>query len=96
MNIKGMRLATGCGKTVAFFAVEWPGHMTINECRLVEGRNGLFAGMFQKEYTQAGVKKYKSIVFLERSLQDKITAAAIEEYQRLGGAAEEGGDDLPF
>jgi len=85
--IKDMRLATGCGKTVAFFSVEWPGTMTVNECKLVDGKNGLFAGMPQKEYTQGGVKKYKNIVKLEKESQETINTAAIEEYRRLTGAA---------
>jgi DNA-binding cell septation regulator SpoVG len=96
MNIK-MRLATGCGKTVAFFSVEWPGHMTVNECKLIDGKNGLFVGLPQKEYTQDGVKKYKAIVYVERDLQDKITTAAGEEYRRLTGEpAQESYDDIPF
>lgn len=98
MNIK-MTLATGtgAGKTVAFFSVEWPEKMTITECRLVEGKNGLFAGMPQKEYTQAGVKKFKNIVRLGKDLQEKINAAAIEEYQRLSGAtAPQNPEDIPW
>jgi DNA-binding cell septation regulator SpoVG len=99
MNIKGMRTATGCGKTVAFFSIEWPGKMTINECKLIEGKNGLFAGMPQKEFTLDGQKKYKNIVYVEKDLQNKITAAAVEEYRRLGGAApaeEPDYSDIPF
>lgn len=68
MNIKDMKLATGSGTTVAYFRVEWPGYMVINECKLIEGKNGLFAGMPQKEYTAAGVKKYKALVYLEKPL----------------------------
>jgi DNA-binding cell septation regulator SpoVG len=96
MEIK-MKLASGCGKTVAYFSIIWPGKMTINECKLIEGKNGLFTGMPQKEYTQAGVKKYKSIVYIEKDLLEKINTAAIEEYQRLtGAAAEPDYSDIPF
>jgi len=94
MNIKDMPLATISGKTVAYFRVEWPGYMVISECRLVEGKNGLFAAMPQKEYTAAGVKKYKAIVYLEKPLQDKVNAAAIEAYQLLGRAPTEP-EDIP-
>ena len=95
MNIKDMPLATISGKTVAYFRVEWPGYMVISECRLVEGKNGLFAAMPQKEYTAAGVKKYKAIVYLEKLLQDKVNAAAIEAYQLLGRAPTEP-EDIPW
>ena len=86
---------TGSGKTVAYFRVEWPGYMVISECRLVEGKNGLFAAMPQKEYMAAGVKKYKAIVYLEKPLQDKVNAAAIEAYQLLGRAPTEP-EDIPW
>jgi DNA-binding cell septation regulator SpoVG len=96
MNIKDMKLATGSGKTVAYFRVEWPGYMVINECKLVEGKNGLFAGMPQKEYTAAGVKKYKAIVYLEKALQEKVNAAAVEAYRLLGGAQPEPKEEEPL
>ena len=98
MNITDMRLATGHGKIKAYFALEFPGNMTIYECKLIEGKNGLFAAMPQKEFTQAGVKKYKNLVKLGKELQDKVNAAAIEEYRRLGGAppAPESEEDIPW
>ena len=98
VNIKDMRPVTNCGKTVAFFSVEWPGKMTINDCKLIEGKNGLFAGMPQKEFTLDGQKKYKNIVKLEKESQKTINTAAIEEYRRLTGAAAPEPDysDIPF
>ncbi len=105
MIIKDMRLATGCGKTVAFFSVEFSalfeadqrrlGGMTIQECKLIDGANGLFAAPYSKEYTQAGVKKYKPINKFDKDLQAKINATAIAEYRRLTGAPAEP-DDIEF
>ena len=96
MNIKDIKLATGHGKTKAYFAVEFPGNMTIYECKLVEGKNGLFAAMPQKEFTQDGVKKYKNLVKLDKALQNKVNAAAIEAYRLLGGAVPESEPDIPW
>lgn len=100
MNIKGMKPATNCGSVLAFFSIEWEGHMTINEVKLIDGKNGLFVGMPQKEYTAAGVKKYKAIVYLEKALQEKVNAAAIEAYRLLGAApapaSEPDYSDIPF
>jgi DNA-binding cell septation regulator SpoVG len=96
MNIKDMRPATGHGKTVAYFAVEFPGNMTIYEAKLVEGKNGLFAAMPQKEFTQAGVKKYKNLVKLEKALQDKVNAAAVEAYQVLAPLPHPKADEIPW
>lgn len=98
MNIKDMKLATGHGKTVAYFELEFPGNMVVRECKLIEGKNGLFAGMFQKEYIEAGKTKYKNIVKLDKPQQDKVNAAAIEAYRLLSGApaAPEPNEDIPW
>jgi DNA-binding cell septation regulator SpoVG len=104
MIIKGMRPATGCGKTVAFFSLEFTVlienlrmPVTVTECKLIEGKSGLFAAMPQKEFTQDGVKKYKNLVKLDKALQEKVNAAAVEAYRLLGGAAAAEPDpDIPW
>ena len=108
MNIKDMNPVTGHGKTVAYFALEFPADtfkpgfefpMVIINFRLIEGKNGLFAGVPQQEYTQAGVKKWKDIMKLGRAEQNKVNAAAIEAYRLLGAApapAEPDYSDIPF
>ena len=100
MNIKDIKLATFTGATKAYFTLEFPGNMTIYEAKLIEGKNGFFAAMPQKEFTQDGVKKYKNLVKLDKALQDKVNAAAIEEYRRLVGApaapAPEPEDQIPW
>ena len=101
MIIKGMRTLNGDSKIKAFFSVEYPGHMTINDCKLVEGKNGLFAAMPSRQYDdkKTGEKKYQSIVYVEQDLLNKISNAAREEYGRLTGAtkpAQSDNDDIPF
>jgi DNA-binding cell septation regulator SpoVG len=81
MEIKQMR-KVDLGKTKAFFSVEFPGNLTINDCKLIEGKNGLFAGMPSRKYTaRDGTEKYQSIVYVEQGLLHKITVAAELEYQ---------------
>jgi DNA-binding cell septation regulator SpoVG len=81
MNIKNMR-KVDLGKTVAFFSVEFPGHLTINDCKLIKGRNGLFAAMPSRKYTdKTGQDKWQSIVYVEQDLLTKITVAAELVYQ---------------
>jgi stage V sporulation protein G len=100
MIIKGMYLLNGDNKTKAFFSVEWPGKMTINDCKLVEGKNGLFAAMPSREYLdkKSGQKKYQSIVYVEQDLLNKISITAQEEYSRLVGPKQPlpHDDDIPF
>jgi stage V sporulation protein G len=94
MNIKGMRKLDGDSKVKAFFSVEWPGKMTVNDCKLVEGVNGLFAAMPSREYIdkKTNQKKYQSIVYVEQDLLAKISQAAREAYS----PAESNSDDIPF
>ena len=95
MEIK-MTLATRPGPVKAYFSIVWEGKMTIADCKLVEGKNGLFAGMPQREFTDSGVKKYKNIVKLEKELQEKVNAAAVEAYRKLSGAPAEPEPDIPW
>jgi stage V sporulation protein G len=100
MIIKGMRLLNGDSKVKAFFSISWPGKMDVNDCKLVEGRNGLFAAMPSREYLdkKTGQKKYQAIVYVEQDFLEKISAAAQEEYSRLTGAQPNlpQDDDIPF
>jgi DNA-binding cell septation regulator SpoVG len=94
MKIKNMRKISGDSKVKAFFSVEWPGKMTINDCKLVEGRNGLFAAMPSREYVDKKTNKkiYQSIVYVEQDLLDKISRAAATSYY----PEFKPDDDIPF
>lgn len=101
VTIKDMRPATDQGKTVAYFEAEIRSElgqllMTLKECKVIEGANGLFAGMYSKTYTQAGAKRYKQIVKLERVMQEKINAVAVAAYQRMGGVPAAPEPDIPW
>lgn len=99
MIIKNLRKFSNGGKVVAFFSVEWPGKMTVNDCKLVAGQHGLFAGMPSREYTdKQGQKKYQSIVYVEQDLLNRISKAAEAEYnkgrEQMPASAPE--SDIPF
>jgi len=94
MKIKNMRKLSNGSKVVAFFAVEWEGKMTVNDCKLIAGTNGLFAGMPSREYIdkKTNEKKYQSIVYVEQDLLDKISRAAQAAYSPDTSPD----DDIPF
>jgi DNA-binding cell septation regulator SpoVG len=96
--IKNMRKLNGDSKVVAFFSVEWPGKMEINDCKLVAGQHGLFAGMPSREYIdkQTNQKKYQSIVYLEQDLLNRVSQAAEAEYNKGNEPKQAPTDDIPF
>ena len=96
MNIKNLRRVDNFGKVKAFFSVEWPGQMTINDMKLVEGRNGLFCSAPSKEYVdkKTNEKKYQSIVYFEQDLLDKISKAAAAAYSPNNSPEQD--SDIPF
>jgi DNA-binding cell septation regulator SpoVG len=88
MIIKNMRKYSNGGKVVAFFSVEWPGKMTVNDCKLVQGNNGVFAAMPSREYIdKQGEKKWQPVVWVEQELLVKISNAAQAEYVGLSESA---------
>lgn len=95
MIIKNMKKLDNGSKVKAFFTVSFPGKMDINDCKLVEGRNGLFAAMPSREYIdkKTNEKKYQSIVYVEQDLLDKISRAAKDAYSPSSGGPE---GDIPF
>ena len=94
MIIKNLHRLNGDSKVKAFFSVEWPGKLTINDCKLVEGKNGIFAAMPSREYVdkKTNEKKYQSIVYVEQELLNKISQAARQAYS----PDESTGADIPF
>lgn len=100
MIIKNMRILNGDSKVKAFFAIEWEGKMTVNDCKLIQGTNGIFAGMPSREYIdkKTSQKKFQSIVYLEQDLLNKVSNAAKVEYERLTGDNQSSAPngDIPF
>lgn len=97
MIIKNMRKINGSSKVVAFFSVEWEGKMTVNDCKLIAGQNGLFAGMPSRKYTDKnGQEKYQSIVYVEQDLLNKISLAAEAEYNKGNEPKQAPSNDIPF
>ncbi len=98
MNIKNMR-KVDLGKTIAFFSIEYPEKMTINDCKLIKGTKGIFAAMPSRKYTdKQGQEKYQPIVWMEQDYLQKICAAAELEYHNLTAKpnSQAPDEDIPF
>ena len=80
-------------KIKAFFRVETK-NFVINDCKLVEGANGLFAGMPSREYTdRQGQKKYQPIIWIkDTDFIKAVTEEAVKVYNGNISAP----DDIPF
>jgi DNA-binding cell septation regulator SpoVG len=81
MQIKHLIKVDAPGKTRAFFSVEWEGRLMIHDCRLVEGKNGLFIQFPFRTYQANGQTKYQPIVVVEQDLLVKISELALHEYR---------------
>ena len=111
VKVKKMRPLENDGKVKAFFSISL-GPIDIEDCRLIEGKNGFFVGLPSKKVTLRSVEEaYLPIVSLSKGSDGTFTAsatklateileAAKEEYERRGGTVPSGGldeeDDLPF
>lgn len=109
VKIKRMTPLENSGKVKAFFAVSL-GPLDIDDCRLIDGKNGLFVGLPSKKATIKGEETFVPIVSLSKGtdgaytasaakLANEILEAAKAEYARRGGEVESSSDeddDLPF
>ena len=88
------------GKTVAFFSVEWPGKMTINDMKLIQGQNGIFAATPSHKFLdkKTNQEKWTPIVYMEQDILQKVSVAAELEYHQLSGNNKQtpANDDIPF
>lgn len=102
MEIKNMRKVDGFGTLKAFFEIDYPDEgMTIKNCKLIDGKNGMFAAMpsHLKKDKKTGQDKYESDIWLEQPTIKKITAAAELAYHNLNGSRKETvrqPEDIPF
>ena len=98
MIIKNLRKIANAGKTVAFFSVEWPGKMTVNDMKLIQGNNGLFAATPSRKYidNKSNQEKWAPIVYLEQDLLFKVSAAAEAEYYKGIESSPPPDSDIPF
>lgn len=93
MKIKDFRKVS-LGKTLAFFSLEWDDDLTINDMKIVEGRNGIFVSAPSREYLdkKTNQKKWASIVYIGQDVLEKINKMAQEEY----GEVSKQEPDIPF
>lgn len=86
MKIKYLTKITKPGKLRAFFTVEWPNHLIIRDCKLIQNDDGsMFAGFPSRKYTDKdGKDKWTNIVeILDAGLRNKIGELAFQEYQGI-------------
>jgi len=82
-------------KTKAFFSVDTK-NFTINDCKLVEGTNGLFVSMPSREYVNAkGEKKFQPIIWIKDvDFIKAINDEAVKVYYVNQNPPDE--SDIPF
>lgn len=98
MKIKHLTKLTKPGKLRAFFTVEWPNHLIIRDCKLIQNDDGsMFAGFPSRKYTDRdGNEKWTNIIeVLDAKLRAKIGELALQEYQGLPQSADND-SDIPF
>jgi len=85
---------------VAFFSVEFPSKLTINDMKLINGTNGFFAASPSKKYMdkKTNTEKWTPIVYIEQDLLQKISVAAELEYsgKTVKPSSSAPDDDIPF
>ena len=110
MDIKIRMTKGNWGKTKAYFDVIFVGmsipfNLTIKGCRLVEGSKGLFVSSPSIKKEVDGETKYDNIVLFGDDTKDKVSKAALDEYNGVADAPKEveadelvaaAKDDLPF
>jgi len=84
MKISRMNPFEGSGKTVAFFDVETEEGINIKGFTLVEGSNGLFAGVPRDKGKD---DKYYDRVYVPKELKDQLTEMAIAKYNEVSEGA---------
>ena len=96
MKISRLNPFDGSSKTVAFFDVETEEGINIKGFTLVEGTNGLFAGVPSDKGKDG---KYYDRVYVPKELKEQLTEMAITMYNESKGeaASASGADDTtPF
>jgi DNA-binding cell septation regulator SpoVG len=84
MKISRMNPFEGSGKTVAFFDVETEEGLNIKGFTLVEGANGLFAGVPRDKGKD---DKYYDRVYVPKELKEQLTEMAIAKYNEVSEGA---------
>jgi DNA-binding cell septation regulator SpoVG len=81
MQIKFLKKVDNGSRIKANFSVEWENRLIIHDCRLVEGKNGIFIQFPFRTYQSNGQTKYQPIVVVEQDLLVKISEMAKHEYE---------------
>ena len=96
MKISKLNPFDGSSKTAAFFDVETEEGINIKGFTLVEGTNGLFAGV---PSAKGKDDKYYDRVYIPKELKEQLTEMAISMYNESKGetaSASDADDTAPF
>lgn len=98
-EIKNMRQVNGCGTLKATFTAAFTA-LELNDCKLIEGRDGLFFSPPSRSYDKDGQKKYANyFYFTDEGLRREIEDAAKGEYAKIAGRSSQGqqrSEEPPF
>jgi len=82
------------GKVKATFSIVTEEGITIYNCRIVEGKNGLFVSLPREERSDGN---WYDRVGMPRELKDELTETVIKKYNELSGNKDISNDDaFPF
>ena len=85
MKISNWKPSQRDGARLGFFDVTLPSGMMLCGCSLINGQNGMFVNLPQREYMKDGEKKYTSTVKIDdRDKKAKFDAMVIEALREDG------------
>ena len=90
-EIKNMREARNCGSLKATFTAAFKA-LELNDCRLIEGRDGLFFAPPSRQYeNRDGETKYANYFYVtDDRLKGDIEAEAIAVYEKMADRPAQG------
>lgn len=84
MKVKVYPIPNPQGAVKAFASVDLDG-LTINDVKIIDGKNGLFVSMPTRSYEVDGETKYSQIIYIsDEELYNSICDAVLAEYDRGG------------
>lgn len=106
-EIKNLRTVQNCGTLRATFTAAFTA-LELNDCKLVEGQNGLFFSPPSRKYEKDGATKYANYFYVtSEALRKEIEADALAGYAKLADRGSQGqyagqgqqhddGSEVPF
>lgn len=82
-EVKINKIQNPKGKVLAFASVTFDDVLTLNDCKVVDGKDGLFVGLPTRAYEVDGETNYSATVFINDDyLYDAVQDAVLDEYEK--------------